>query len=71
MKDKLLKNETTYEVHWFDKVNNAWSYYRRCPSEKTAKRLVEAVIRIDKENNVVYKYRIVKCTTKMEVINDQ
>lgn len=68
MKDKSLKDEVTYEVQFSDEVNKLWNPCGRFKSEKKAENVIETYTRIDKSNGVVYEYRIVKLTTKKEVV---
>lgn len=68
MKDKSLKDEVLYEVQFYDEVNKLWNFRGRVYSEESAENIIETNTRIDKSNGVVYEYRIVKLTTKKEVI---
>ena len=68
VKDESLKDDTLYEVQFFDYVNKIWSFFGRFDSEKSAKNNLESFKLMDNIDGVVYQYRIVKLTIKKEVV---
>jgi hypothetical protein len=71
MKDKSLADIRQYELHWLDEYDNEWVEYDVYNTKKEAKRekeYLEKKERRQKQGRVRFKYRLVKCVTKKEVV---
>lgn len=64
---EILQDSKQYILQWWDEYYDRWQY-DRCSSLKEAKQDMARMKAFDKNDGVKLKYRIVKETTKREVV---
>jgi hypothetical protein len=68
VKDESLKDEVRYELHFFNKLFNEWVKIHESETKKDLKLKKEHEKERKKMYGEVFKYRIVRCITKKEVV---